>query len=149
MQRRTFLSRLMMLALAIVTIALSCGAGTASAQIAACGGPYRVDLTAFPVTWCFPLPISTSWGNGTVTWPPVGFPGYPGPGVFIEAPPTPIGMPLDFVSVAGTILAPVPQQTTVITPCGPVCVRICVNAAACLVIRVYPGACPAAPLPCP
>ncbi len=150
MQRRTFLSRLAMLALAIVTIALSLGAATASAQpIVACGGPYRVDLTGLPNPLCYPLAITTSWGGGAVTWPPVGFPGYPGPGIFVEPVPAPPGMPLDFINVAGTILPPFPQQVNVPSPCGPLCVIICRDAAGCLYIKVYKGPCVFPPLPCP
>lgn len=153
MQRRTFLSKLAMMAIAIVTMAITFGAATdrATAQmVTACGsGTYTVDLSALPNPACYPFIIKTSWGGGAIGWPPTG--PYPGPGVYVEAPPTPPGMPLDFISVFGVNLppGPVPYQKTINTPCGPVCVRVCLNAAGCLYIRVYPGPCPAAPLPCP
>ncbi len=142
-----------MLALAIIMIALSFGATTASAQVFTCGGPYRIDMTALPnAPQCYyPLQVSTSWGGGAVTWPMPGFPGYPGPGMFLEMPPTPLGMQLDFVNVGGTIIpaATVPAQRSVLTSCGLLCAVICTDPAGCLVIKVYPGPCPPMILPCP
>jgi hypothetical protein len=152
MKRRTFLSRIAMLAFAFVVMLLTFGASsnTASAQFTACGlGPtYTVDLTPLGGLACFPFKVKTSWGGGAVTWPPTG--PYPGPGIWPENPPVLPGTALDFVDVEGTLIPPFPGQTTVPTPCGPVCVTLCKNPAnGCLVIKVYPGPCPPVPLPCP
>jgi hypothetical protein len=153
MQRRTFLSGVtaLVMALAMMMIMLGATTHTATAQIVrACpGGTYTVDLSNLPNPACYPFVLKTSWGGGAVGWPPTG--PYPGPGIYVEAPPTPPGMPLDFISVFGVNLppGPVPYQKTVNTPCGPVCVVVCVDATGCLHIKVYPGPCPAVLFPCP
>ena|GEM_PF-1520140 len=173
MQRRTFLSQLMMITAAIVAMIFSvgtarnvaaheAGAGKAAAppSITLCaGGSYTVDLTAIPASmWdCLAAAgvdgVRTSWGG--VIWPSAGSPPYPGPGVYTEFPSVSVGTPLNYIDIFGTIITPTAgstppfiSQTSVNTPCGPFCVVLCYDAMNCLSIKVYPGPCPAAPLPC-
>lgn len=150
MNRRTFVSRMALLALALVTIVLGlvAGSGSASAQIVACpAGTYRVDTRPLGPGACYPLSIRTSWGGAPVIWPAAP---YGGPGVYPEAPPVPGGTPLNWVNVCGVVLPPAPGQYLVNCPNGCViCVRICLDLMGCLVIKVYPGPLCGMPQPCP
>jgi hypothetical protein len=149
--RRTLLSGLVAVLLAFAALPRH----VAAQQVTWCNtGCYTVDLTKLaPFPNCHPC-IRTSWGAGAVVWPPAGQPCY-NPGVIkVECPipVLPIGTLLDWVDVCGVRLPGVQGQYSVPTACPgcpPLCVRICVDTNGCLYIKVYPGPCPAGPLPCP
>jgi len=143
-----------MLAAALMVMLLSFGATTRTAsaqgQITACQtSSYTVDLTPLAGRQCFPFKFYTSWNGGSVIWTSFGgF--YMSAGIFVESPPVAVGTPLDYINVFGVSIPPVyPQQVTINTACGPVCVRVCLDANRCLYIKVYPGPCPGPLLPCP
>ena len=154
MHHRTVRARLTMIATALVVMIIALVASTrrAGAQppYSACtNGTYTVDLSAFTGPTCYPLSVSTSWASGAVVWPLTG--PYTGPGVYVEAPPVPPGVPLQYIEVFGQHLPPGPvaYQKTINSPCGLICVSVCLDPSGCLYVKVYPGPCPPTTLPCP
>jgi hypothetical protein len=151
MNRRTFLAALTTLVVAMTTVMGSSRAISAQQIFSCASGCYIVDLTNVPTT-CLPLCIYTSWGGGAVTWPLTASPCYTASGIYTECPVPPLaaGTPLDWVSVCGAPFIPgVYGQTSVNCGSCQLCVVLCTNSALCPTIKVYPGPCPSAPLPCP
>ena len=152
MNRRTILASIAAMLLAVAMLAG--GPRCAAVPITWCGtNCYTVDLSmlaGFPN--CHPC-ITTSWGGGSVVWPPAGQPCYTPGTVTVECPATmlPAGTPLDWVNVCGVRLPAMTGQYAVPTACPgcpPLCVRLCLDGNGCLYIKVYPGPCTGV-LPCP
>lgn len=159
MKRRTLRSLLAIALLAIVAgFIASSRSASAQGPIFWCGvGCYTIDATQLANFPNCLLCIRTSWNNGGVVWPAPGAAcSYFGGGLYKECPVPvqPVGSPLDWVEICGNILPAVDGQYTIpanpICPgCPPLCVRLCMDAIGCLVIKIYPGPCPGPILPCP
>jgi hypothetical protein len=145
--RRSFLARLAAGCTTLLLLFAISSTGMASVvpEIFACG-TYKVDLTALAGSPCLPLSVHTVWGTAPAIWP--AFAQYASPGIFIESPAVPPGIPLTHVEVCGQILPlPFGQKSVFCGNCK-LCVVTCFPSG-CLVIKIYPGTCPLGLLPCP